>query len=207
MCDQLNNRHTNGACRYNNAVEYNQILHTSLWWLEAQYKWELEPPKDTPARPIGCLWSHAIVNQNPKGQRMSINSKCQFNISMLFEQCMIILTIEIKTSLAWRWCLTYGRDVDSYCYLCFCNLCRPPWLTSSGVAPECLLNQWLFLSYLVTSKRIVFVLVLHNQWRHPAIKMTAIIPPAKSIKCFCNHYAIWIVIFWRKSYWNLNFQW
>ena len=139
-CDQLNDKHTNGECHYNNAVQYNQILHTSLRWLEAQYKWELEPPKDTPARPTGCLWSHAIVNQNPKSQWMSINSKCQFNTSMLFKQCMIILTIEIKIFLAWRRCPTYSRDVVSYCYLRLCNLCRPPWLTSSGVAPECLLN-------------------------------------------------------------------
>ena len=34
---------------------------------------------------------------------------------------------------SWRRCPTYGRDVISYCYLRFCNLCMSPWLTSNGV--------------------------------------------------------------------------
>ena len=33
----------------------------------------------------------------------------------------------------WRRCPTYGRHGVSCCNLCFCNLCRPPWLTSSSV--------------------------------------------------------------------------
>ena len=38
-----------------------------------------------------------------------------------------------QTIMSWRRCPTYGRDVVSYCYLRFCNFCRPPCLTSSCV--------------------------------------------------------------------------
>ena len=36
---------------------------------------------------------------------------------------------------SWRRCLTYGRDVVSYCSLCFCNLCRPDWPFDSIKSP------------------------------------------------------------------------
>ena len=60
----------------------------------------------------------------------------------------------------WRRCLTHGRDVVSYCYLRLCNLCRSPWLTSSGVRCDVCSVVYLLLS---GSKGALFVSALHNQ--------------------------------------------
>ena len=52
----------------------------------------------------------------------------------------------------WHPCPTYGGYVGSFCYVRFCNLCSPPWLTKSGV-------PWYVYSVgylLVTSKGVVF---------------------------------------------------
>ena len=69
-----------------------------------------------------------------------------------------------------------------------------------------LFAQWLILSWLVTSKGIIFVFGLtqsvaiscHKNESHCAFSLTS--------KCFCNDYAIWIVIFWRKiiEVWTFN---
>ena len=47
---------------------------------------------------------------------------------------------------AWRRSLTYDKDVVSYCYLCFVNLCRPPWLISSCVGLNVCSVAYLVLS-------------------------------------------------------------
>ena len=46
----------------------------------------------------------------------------------------------------WLRCPTYGRDVNSYWDLRFCNLCRPPWLTSSSVLCNVFSVAYLVLS-------------------------------------------------------------
>ena len=56
----------------------------------------------------------------------------------------------------WRLCLTYGGDVDSCCYLRLCNLCRSPWLTSSGVLWNVCSVAYLILSGHVKGKFVCF---------------------------------------------------
>ena len=54
------------------------------------------------------------------------------------------MTIEAVS--AWWRCPTYGRDVVSYCYLRLSNLCKHPWLTSSGVLWNVCLMAYIVLS-------------------------------------------------------------
>ena len=46
----------------------------------------------------------------------------------------------------WRRCPTYGKDVVSFCYLCFCNLFIPFWVTNNDVGLNMCSGAYLVLA-------------------------------------------------------------
>ena len=72
-----------------------------------------------------------ILKGGSRGWRVCILLRWHLHIESVF-YCPVAVGYSLLI-VSWRWCLAYGRDVVSYCYLRLCNLCRPHWLTSSCV--------------------------------------------------------------------------
>ena len=89
---------------------------------------------------------------------------------------------ELFAQHTWCRCLTYGRDVVSYCCLRLCNLCKSPWLTSSGVLWN--VCSVAYLLFLVTSKIALLVFGLTLSIAISCYKIRAIVASAKSRNVF-----------------------
>ena len=104
----------------------------------------------------------------------------------------------VSASNSWRRCPTYGRDVVSYCYLCLCNLCRPPYLPSSSVLCNIFSAVTVVLSQ-GSSKGMAFVFVLKWSVAISCHNIGSHITSSLIKHWFFNDYTIWIIIIGRKS--------
>ena len=97
-------------------------------------------------------------------------------------------------------------DVVSYCCLRLCNFCILAWLTSNGVLWNVCSDAYLVMSGHFKGSFICFWPYIINSYVL-SWQMRAIVPSAISRNVFAIDYANRTVISWRKSYWDVNFQW